>query len=60
MEHIGAPAWFYGTVVEAPAPPGAGNDIRSDSVWFSYATQSPEVVIEFERYDGSTHQIRQS
>ncbi|EKA7408810.1 hypothetical protein Q2Y20_000526 [Vibrio parahaemolyticus] len=41
-------------VVEAPAPPGAGNDIRSDSVWFSYATQSPEVVIEFERYDGST------
>ncbi|MCG7553278.1 hypothetical protein [Pseudoalteromonas sp. Of11M-6] len=41
-------------VVEAPAPSGAGNDIRSDSVWFSYATQSPEVVIEFERYDGST------
>ncbi len=41
-------------VVETPAPPGAGNDIRSDSVWFSYATQSPEVVIEFERYDGST------
>ncbi|EGQ8037372.1 hypothetical protein G5Y08_003654 [Vibrio parahaemolyticus] len=40
-------------VVEAPAPPGAGNDIRSDSVWFSYATQLPEVVIEFERYDGS-------
>ena len=40
-------------VVEAPAPSGAGNDIRSDSVWFSYATQNPEVVVEFERYDGS-------
>lgn len=43
----------YMAVVEAPAPPGAGNDIRSDSVWFSYTTQCPEVVIEFERYDGS-------
>lgn len=43
----------YMAVVEAPAPPGAGNDIRSDSVWFSYASQHPEVVIEFERYDGS-------
>ncbi|ENF8748681.1 hypothetical protein ABRI18_002281 [Vibrio fluvialis] len=40
-------------VVEAPAPSGAGNDIRSDSVWFSYATRTPEVVVEFERYDGS-------
>lgn len=40
-------------IVEAPVPSGAGNDIRSDSVWFSYATQTPEVVVEFERYDGS-------
>ncbi|MFT6906673.1 MAG: hypothetical protein ACJAS1_003341 [Oleiphilaceae bacterium] len=43
----------YMAVVEAPAPSGAGNDIRSDSVWFSYANQQPEVVIEFERYEGS-------
>jgi hypothetical protein len=43
----------YMAIVEAPAPSGAGNDIRSDSVWFSHTTQHPEVVIEFERYDGS-------
>lgn len=43
----------YMAVVEAPAPSGAGNDIRSDSVWFSYTSQQPEVVIEFERYEGS-------
>jgi hypothetical protein len=43
----------YMAVVEAPAPSGAGNDIRSDSVWFSVKDQQPKVVIEFERYEGS-------
>ena len=40
-------------VVEAPAPFAAGNDIRSDSVWFRRETGEPAVLIEFERYDGS-------
>ncbi|MCG7584802.1 hypothetical protein [Photobacterium sp. OFAV2-7] len=40
-------------VVEAPAPVGAGNDIRSDSVWFDRQSRQPEVLVEFERYDGT-------
>lgn len=43
----------YMAVVEAPAPMAAGNDIRSDSVWFDYHTQQPCAVVEFERYQGS-------
>lgn len=42
-------------VVEAPAPAGSGSDIRSDSAWFNKATGLPEVLVEFERYDGSSH-----
>ncbi len=41
----------YSAVVEAPAPTAAGCDIRSDSVWFSRARWSPEVLIEFERFE---------
>ena len=42
-------------VVECPSPFSgiAGDDIRSDSVWFDKKTKQPVAVIEFERYDGS-------
>ncbi|RLA54492.1 MAG: hypothetical protein DRR42_01545 [Gammaproteobacteria bacterium] len=40
-------------VVEGPAPIASGNDIRSDSVWFDKADNTPLVLIEFERYDGT-------
>lgn len=42
-------------VAECPAPFSvvAGDDIRSDSVWFDKNTKQPVVVIEFERYDGT-------
>jgi len=45
----------YSAIVECPAPPSAGNDIRSDSVWFERDTNEPRVLIEFERYDGSDY-----
>ncbi len=42
-------------VAECPAPFSgiAGDDIRSDSVWFNKETRQPVVVVEFERYDGT-------
>jgi len=40
-------------VVEGPAPVASGNDIRSDSVWFDKGSNTPLVLIEFERYDGT-------
>jgi hypothetical protein len=40
-------------VCECPVPAAYSADIRSDSVWFSRSTWSPEVLIEFERFDGS-------
>ena len=40
-------------VVEGPAPIASGNDIRSDSIWFDKANNTPLVLIEFERYDGT-------
>jgi len=42
----------FSAVVEAPAPAAAGCDIRSDSVWFHRPTWSPQVLIEFERFEG--------
>ena len=39
-------------VCECPAPTAYSADIRSDSVWFSRSTRKPEVLIEFERFDG--------
>ena len=41
-------------VAECPAPVAVGDPIRSDSTWFDKETQHPCVLIEFERYDGST------
>ena len=43
----------FTAVVEGPAPMASGNDIRSDSVWFDKASNTPQVLIEFERYDGT-------
>ena len=43
----------YMAIVEGPAPSAAGNDIRSDSVWFEKKSVVPKVLIEFERFDGS-------
>lgn len=62
MHSLGCSIWNtlghelgYMAIVEAPAPAAAGNDIRSDSVWFCRTTGRPIVLIEFERYDGSVH-----
>ncbi len=44
----------YMAVVETPAPIAVGSDIRSDSAWFRRDTGTPAVLVEFERYDGST------
>lgn len=43
----------YMAVVEGPAPSAAGNDIRSDSIWFDKKTVTPKVLIEYERFDGT-------
>jgi hypothetical protein len=44
----------YSAVMETPAPAAVGADIRSDSVWFDKASWSPEVLIEFERFESGT------
>ncbi len=63
VHSLGVSAWNtlghelgFMAVAECPAPPSmvAGDDIRSDSVWFDKTTRMPVVVIEFERYDGTT------
>lgn len=41
------------SVVECPAPINLGADIRHDSTWFSLERRVPEVLIEFERFDGT-------
>ena len=40
-------------VCECPVPTAYSADIRSDSVWFSRSNRAPEVLIEFERFDGT-------
>jgi len=40
-------------VCECPVPTAYSADIRSDSVWFSPSSRGPEVLVEFERFDGS-------
>ena len=54
-------AFGYSAVGEMPAPQVgryalAGDDVRSDSVWFEAGTHSPVVVVEFERYTRPTDQ----
>lgn len=62
VHSLGVSAWNtlghelgFMAVAECPAPFSevAGDDIRSDSVWFDKTTRQPVVVIEFERYDGT-------
>jgi len=62
MHSIGCSVWNtlghelgYMAVVEAPAPVAVGSDIRSDSAWFEKKTNKPLVLIEFERYDGTSY-----
>lgn len=40
-------------VTECPVPITHGADIRSDSTWFNRSQRTPEVLIEFERFDGT-------
>lgn len=44
----------YMAIAEGPAPVASGNDIRSDSVWLDKQTNTPLVLVEFERYDGTS------
>ncbi|WP_332877471.1 hypothetical protein [Massilia sp. S19_KUP03_FR1] len=46
--HIG-----YMAVSECPVPMTHGADIRADSTWFSRTQRTPDVLIEFERFDGT-------
>lgn len=40
-------------VAECPVPMTHGADIRADSTWFSRTQRTPDVLIEFERFDGT-------
>ena len=42
----------------AQTPSGYSADIRSDSAWFSRLSITPEVLIEFERFDGTDRGLR--
>jgi len=65
LHSVGMSYWsLLGTVLgfeaitEMPAPndgPYAfvGDDVRSDSVWFTTRQHTPDVLVEFERYGGS-------
>jgi len=61
IHSLGCSVWFalghelgLMPVTEYPVPAAVGNDIRSDSLWISRDTRNPEVVVEFERYDGTS------
>ena len=60
VHSLGCNAWNalgsdlgFMAVTECPAPMSHGADIRSDSAWFNRQTRKPEVLIEFERFDGT-------
>lgn len=60
VHSLGCSAWNalgsalgFMAVTECPAPMTHGADIRSDSTWFSRTRHKPEVLIEFERFDGT-------
>lgn len=60
VHSIGCSAWNmlgsdlgYMAVTECPVPMTHGADIRSDSTWFSRSQRTPNVLIEFERFDGT-------
>ncbi|MFB2754804.1 hypothetical protein ACE02G_14280 [Shewanella xiamenensis] len=60
IHSLGCSAWNalgselgFMAVTECPVPMTHGADIRSDSTWFSQTKRMPEVLIEFERFDGT-------
>ena len=65
IHSLGCSAWNsigqelgYMAVCECPAPGAYSADIRSDSAWFSRASKKPEVLIEFERFDGTDRCVK--
>lgn len=60
VHSLGCSAWNelgselgFMAVTECPAPMTHGADIRPDSTWFSRLQRTPDVLIEFERFDGT-------
>jgi hypothetical protein len=60
IHSLGCSAWNelgsnlgFMTVTECPVPMTHGADIRSDSTWFCRERRAPEVLVEFERFDGT-------
>jgi hypothetical protein len=60
IHSLGCSAWNelgselgFMAVSECPVPMTHGADIRADSTWFSRTQRTPEVLIEFERFDGT-------
>ena len=60
VHSLGCSAWNelgkelgFMAVTECPAPMTHGADIRSDSTWFCRKQRTPNVLIEFERFDGT-------
>lgn len=60
IHSLGCSAWNelgtklgFMAVMECPVPMTHGADIRADSTWFSRTQRTPDVLVEFERFDGS-------
>ena len=60
VHSLGCSAWNelgsklgFMAVSECPVPMTHGADIRADSTWFSRTQRTPDVLIEFERFDGT-------
>ncbi|WP_409338938.1 ATP-binding protein [Pseudomonas aeruginosa] len=60
VHSLGCSAWNelgselgFMAVAECPVPMTHGADIRADSTWFSRTQRTPDVLIEFERFDGT-------
>ena len=60
IHSLGCSAWnelgselCFMAVTECPVPITHGADIRADSTWFSRTQRTPDVLIEFERFDGT-------
>lgn len=60
VHSLGCSAWNelgselgFMAVAECPVPMTHGADIRADSTWFSRTQCTPDVLIEFERFDGT-------
>jgi hypothetical protein len=60
VHSLGCSAWNalgndfgFMAVTECPAPATHGADIRLDSTWFGREQRTPDVLVEFERFDGT-------